>query len=378
MAETSEVVIVGGGVAGCAVAYYLALSGVKVTIVEREGVGTQASGFSAGGLNPLQGLGIPGPLGPLAIESYHMHLNLWDELKQDTGIDYQGRIISLVKVAFDGADLPDLQETDDVFTPVDGFESRWLDPKEVEDLEPRIAPGVIRGVYARGNAALDSYLYNLALVQAAENMGATVRSGTVHGLEKANGRVTGVLLNGSTISCGQVVLAMGPWSRQAEAWLDGYIPVDPLKGEILRLEIPGPPLAHDLAGGGGSLHPKPDGLVWCGTTEEWRGFDKETSGSARQTILEGAVRLIPDVAEASLVMHTACLRPVTPDWLPIIGRLPQWDNVYLATGAGKKGVLLSPGIGKSVAELMTEGETRLSIGNFSPARFATFPSLGGL
>ena len=88
MAETSDVVIVGGGAAGCSVAYYLALAGVKATVLEREGVGTQASGFSAGGLNPLQGTGIPGPLGPLAIESYRMHLKLWDELAETTGTDY--------------------------------------------------------------------------------------------------------------------------------------------------------------------------------------------------------------------------------------------------------------------------------------------------
>ena len=62
--------------------------------------------------------------------------------------------------------------------------------------------------------------------------------------------------------------------------------------------------------------------------------------------------------------------PGNNSWLPIIGRVPGWDNVYLATGAGKKGILLSPGIGKSVADLMTQGETRLSIGSFSPDRFA--------
>ena len=72
-AETSQVVIVGGGAAGCSVAYYLALAGVKATIVEREGIGTQASGFSAGGLNPLEGAHIPGSLAPLAIECFRMH-----------------------------------------------------------------------------------------------------------------------------------------------------------------------------------------------------------------------------------------------------------------------------------------------------------------
>ena len=369
MPESSDVVIVGGGAAGCSVAYHLALAGVKSTIIEGQGVATQASGFSAGGLNPLQGTGIPGPLGSLAMESYLMHLDLFGQLQDDTGIDYDGRIISLLKVAFDEEELAELQETEDVFAPVDGFETRWLDNREVLELEPRVSPKIIRGLVARGNAAMDSYKYTLALLQSAEKMGASIRSGTVAGLERDNNRITGVRLDDETISCGQIVLAMGPWSRKAEAWLDAYIPVDPLKGEITRMELPGTPLNHDLSGGGGSLHPKPDGLVWCGTTEEWRGFDKETSTSAHQSILEGAVRLVPDMADARLSLQTACLRPVTPDWLPIIGRLPGWDNVYLATGAGKKGILLSPGIGKSVADLMTQGETSLSIGSFSPDRF---------
>ena len=369
MPESSDVVIVGGGAAGCSVAYHLALAGVKSTIIEGQGVATQASGFSAGGLNPLQGTGIPGPLGSLAMESYLMHLDLFGQLRDDTGIDYDGRIISLLKVAFDEEELAELQETEDVFAPVDGFETRWLDNREVLELEPRVSPKIIRGLVARGNAAMDSYKYTLALLQSAEKMGASIRSGTVAGLERDINRITGVRLDDETISCGQIVLAMGPWSRKAEAWLDAYIPVDPLKGEITRMELPGTPLNHDLSGGGGSLHPKPDGLVWCGTTEEWRGFDKETSTSAHQSILEGAVRLVPDMADARLSLQTACLRPVTPDWLPIIGRLPGWDNVYLATGAGKKGILLSPGIGKSVADLMTQGETSLSIGPFSPDRF---------
>ena len=374
MADSSEVVIVGGGAAGCSVAYHLALAGVKVTVIEEAGVGTQASGFSAGGLNPLQGTGIPGPLGPLAIESYDMHLALWDDLKEQTGIDYDGRIISLLKVAFDEDELPDLEETEELFSAADGFEARWLDPQDVADLEPRLASGIIRGVYARGNAALDSYKYTLALVEAAEKLGTTVRSASVHGLERNSGRITAVVLGDGTISCGQVVLAMGPWSRKAEPWLDAYIPVDPLKGEILRMDLPGPGLTHDISGGGGSLHPKPDGLVWCGTTEEWRGFDKQLSGSAHQSILEGAIRLVPDMAQAHLSLQTACLRPVTPDWLPIIGRAPGWDNVYLATGAGKKGILLSPGIGKAIADLMTQGETTLSIGAFDPARFTAMES----
>ena len=321
----------------------------------------------------MQGAGIPGPLGPLAMESFLLHRKLWPELLADTGVDYEWRINSLVKAAFHEADLPELQETLEIFTASDGFEASWLDREQLLDLEPRIAPGVLRGVIARGNASLDSYKYTLALVQAAAKLGATVRSGTVRGLERSNGRITGVLLDDGVLRCDQLVLATGPWSRNAEPWLDLYIPVDPLKGEILRVELPGGPLAHDMSGGGGVLYPKPDGLVWCGATEDWCGYDREPSESARQRILKGAVRLIPEVAQARLVLHTACLRPVTPDWLPIIGRAPGWENAYLATGAGKKGILLSPAMGKAVAGLITEGTTQLSIGQFDPQRFAGPP-----
>ena len=371
MAENTDVVIVGGGAAGCSVAYYLSLTGVKATVVEREGIGTQASGFSAGGLNPLEGTNIPGPLGSLAIESFRMHRQLWSQLQDSTGINYEGRVIDLVKVAFQDSDLPELEESLRLYNAAqdDGFSAHWLERQELLDLEPRISPAAIRGLFARGNSALDSYKYTLALAQAAEARGVHFISGTVRGLRTTGGKVTGVSLEGEEIGCRQVVLAAGPWSREAEGWLNISLPVDPLKGEILRLEVPGEPISQDFSGGGGSLHPKPDGLVWCGTTEEWLGFDKSLSESARQSIMRGAITLMPQLADSLLSRQTACLRPVTPDWLPIIGRAPAWDNVYLTTGAGKKGILLSPAMGKATADLITEGQTSLSIETCDPQRF---------
>ena len=85
--------------------------------------------------------------------------------------------------------------------------------------------------------------------------------------------------------------------------------------------------------------------------------------------MNGAVRLMPGLAQARLVLHTACLRPVTPDWLPIVGRAPGYDNIYFTTGAGKKGILLSPGMGKATADLITQGGTSISIKPCSPDRF---------
>ncbi len=372
MIESSDVVIVGGGVAGCAAAYYLALAGVKATIIEREGIGSQASGFSAGGLNPLEGTHIPGPLGPLAIEAYRMHLQLWDGLRADTEINFQGRIVPLVKVAFEEPEIPLLQVSLDTFyaAGADGFSGQRLDRRQLAELEPRLSPEILEAVYLHGNAALDSRQFTLALAAAAEKRGATVRSALARGVRLESRRVQSVILEDGEIPCQQLVLAAGPWSREAEPWLDISLPVNPLKGEIIRLEPEGPSLTADFSGGGSSLYVKSDGQVWCGATEEWLGFDREPTERARQSIWSAAARLMPDLARARLVRHTACLRPVTPDWLPIIGQAPGWDNVYLATGAGKKGILLGPALGQATADLITRGRSDLSIAPCAPGRFS--------
>jgi glycine oxidase len=304
------------------------------------------------------------------MESFGLHLTLWDEIKSATGGDCQGRIVSMLKLAFDEADIPALQELLHLFEATAGFSARWLEPVEVHQLEPRLTPEIVRGLYIYGNGVVDSYLYTTALAGAAGHYGATFRSGQVKGLRGSAGRITSVVLEEGEIACDMVVLAMGPWAKAAEAWLGCAIPIEPLKGEILRLELVGSALAHDILGPAVSLYSRSDSLVWCGATTEWRGFDQEPSESARQFLWQEAMKLMPAMAGASLVRQTACLRPVAPDGLPIIGRAPGWDNVYLAAGGAKKGILLSTGMGKAIADLIMSGATPLSIAAYAPGRFA--------
>ena len=372
MPESTDVAIIGGGAAGCAVAYYLGEAGITSTIIEREGVGSQASGYAAGGLNPLTGTGIPGPLADFAWESFQLHMGLHPKLKALTEIDYQLREVSEVMLTFDHSAVSELEEIADRFTATDGFSASLADGTRVGQLDSRITGKFAGAVFKTGNYALDSQSFTVALSAAAQASGATLRPGTVRGLERRGYHVTRVLLEDGELDCGQVVLAMGPWSRAAESWLDTYIPVDPLKGEILRMRLPGEPLPHDVSGGGASIYSKPDGLAWCGTTEDWRGFDRQPLPETRDRILAGVKRILPSITDATVEMHTACLRPVTPDWLPIIGRVQGYENTWLATGAGKKGILLAPGFGKSVADLITKSETALSVESYAPQRFASW------
>ncbi len=371
MAESREVVIVGGGVAGCSAAYFLSLAGVKATIIERAGISSQASGFSAGGLNPLEGSCIPGPLSALAMTSFKLHKELWANIRSNTGVDFQSRIVSLTKVAFSEDEIPALQESVRLFEDAkeEGFSGERLSREEMLALEPRLSEKLIGGARLFGNATVNSLLYTQALAEAAQKNGTTVRDSVARGVRLDNGKVLSVILENGEIACDQVVLAAGPWSREAEQWLDISVPVDPLKGEILRLELHGPALGGDFNGAGASVYPRADGLVWCGTTEVDEGFNKEPTEAAKEKIWGAAKELIPDLGFANLARHTACLRPVTPDYMPIVGRAPGWDNVYLATGAGKKGILLSTGMGKAIADLMTSGVTDVPLAGCEPERF---------
>ena len=372
MADTSDVAIVGGGVAGCAVAYYLARAGIASTIIEREGVGAMASGYSAGGLNPLEGAGIPGPLATMAMHAFRMHQRLWDELVEVSGTDFSPKVISVCRIAFDDQDLSELKKTHRTFESAgDGFSSRWLSTDQLSEIVPRIGHEAVAALETDGNAIVSSFRFTDALAKAAGKLGSVVRSGEVTGITRSGNRVTSVLTEDGEVACGSVVFATGPWSSQVEQWLGVRVPVEPLKGEILRMTPrDGRPLDRDVQGAGVTLFHREGGQIWVGSTEERKGFDLEPSVAARDRLMAGAVRIMPEMAGAELLQHTACLRPVTPDWLPIVGRAPGWDNVYLATGAGKKGLLLSPGIGKGVADLVSACGTDVPLEGFAPDRFA--------
>lgn len=369
MRSRSDVVVIGSGAAGCAAAYFLTREGVRVTIIEQEAVASFASGFAAGLLNPLRGAGIPGPLLPLAMEAFRMHTHLAERLPTEAGMEFGAHVVPYLYLAFGEEEAQRLHQIFAIGRK-EGFPVRWLDGREVKVLEPRLSPRVARAVSVGNLRCVDSYRFTLALLSAAERCGATLRHGAVRGIRRSRGRVSGVVLGAETVACDTVVLAIGPWSRAAGRWLGVPIPVDPLKGQILRLRLAGPPLAYYLTHEGAYLTSKSDGLIWAGTTEERVGFRSRPTRTARDAILKSALAIMPALADAEFVLHTACLRPVSADMLPIIGPVPDAHGAYLATGGGRKGILLSPAMGLAVADLIIRGHTRLPVEAFSPARFS--------
>ena len=366
--KSSDVAVVGGGVAGCAAAYELARAGVAVTLIEGDRIGAYASGNAAGGLNPLEGRGIPDPLGPLAMASFCLHRELSDQLQEESNVDFQPQRVSRLQVIFDESQRTELDVVHKTFKAADGFAADWVSAVTLRQMEPRVAPQAIGALWVGGNFAVNSCLYTRALSKAAQGYGARICIGRVRSLKGERSTATSVVLENGEIACGAVVIATGPWSGVAKPWLRVAIPVEPCKGEMLRMRID-PPLSHELSSASVNLFKRLDGLTWIGATEQRRGFDLEPSQWGRRTLLHEAAELLPEISNARIVKHTACLRPVSADGLPIIGPVHPWGNVYVLSGAGKKGILLAPAMGKAMAEMITIGHTALPVAAFGMERF---------
>ena len=366
--SSPDVIIIGGGVVGCATAYYLGKQGVRAMIIERDTFASHASGFALGELSPLVGAGIPDPLGSLSLESFRLHLQLADDLATETTVNTDFQLLTWITAAYSEDAALALNSTLEWQQAQEGFTVQWMDRNAVLALEPRLMPDLIGGTITQHVGLLDPYKLTLAFLQASERMGATMRHGVVDGLEFLGDRVVAVRIGEEKIPCDRVVVAMGPWSGDVGSWIDVEIPVEPLKGQILRLDAGnGPPIC--VSWGHGYAVSKPDGLVWVGTTQELVGFSEYPSIEGRDAIMESVLRILPHLNDASLVYHTACLRPIAPDRLPILGLVPRKNGVIIATAAGRKGIHLGPVMGRIASDLALNGTTEFDIAPFALDRW---------
>ncbi len=369
--DMPDVVVVGGGVVGCATAYFLSRDGYSVTLIERDSIASHASGFAYGGLSPILGIIEDDPVLALSDAAEAIHAELAERLTDESGVEYEYRRKTSLTLACSRLEVDELRRAHDWLRGHYDGEIAWHDEASIHKLEPRVGPAVIAGLFADRASEVEPYRFTLALWQAAERSGAVMRNASVAGMVRKSGSVCGVRLeSGEEIATGAVVLAAGPWMGKATEWLGIDIPISPLKGQILRLKAPGEPLAVSLSWSHNYATTKPDGLVWCGTTEEHVGFDETPTPYGRDTIMASIVGVLPYMADAELVQHTACLRPVAPDGLPVVGPAPGNAGVFIASGSGRKGIFLGPAMGRTVAEMVAGKEPSVNVGELSPARFA--------
>jgi glycine oxidase len=351
---------------GSACARELAASGRSVLVLDDGARGGEAFRASAGLLaaqinadrdDRIFELGIAGreyyrDMAPQLKESVRLEIGLWES--------------GILQVALTAPEAQRLRENV-AWQRQHGHQCDWLDPAELASEWPAVGSGGALGaLWAPQEAVVDPIQLVAALRADATRLGATFVSETVAQLEVANGRVQGVV-GRTRHSAGVVVLAAGAWTGRLGG-LPRPVSVEPVKGQMAAFPWPAevPPL---VAYGSGVYLLHRNGEAWCGSTVEHTGFSLDSTDEAAAAIAEQARAVLPALPVTPPVRHWSGLRPGTPDGLPILGKEPNVDGLWYATGHGRNGVLLAGITGVVLTHLMNGEATYEEVEYLKPERF---------
>jgi D-amino-acid dehydrogenase len=392
-AGTYDAVVVGGGLVGAALAYELTTAGATVALVDRHDRG-RATDAGAGILSP--------PTWPSADDD-------WFAFARTAGDHYRRVVPELEELGVGPCGYAPCGLLSVSIIPGD---EDWFDQLRAQAM--RRSPGVVeeisvdearrrfppigavrRALYSPSSARVDGRLMAAALLEGARRRGLTVLEASVTQLQGTSSVVERVRTPSEELACGAVVIAGGAWSAAFARHFDAVLPITPLKGQIVHLELPdrGDPTTGARGLGRGDpatgewpilqpvmsyyLVPWPDGRVACGGTLEGEaGYDARPTVYGVHQLLRECLAVAPGLADAALREVRVGLRPASVDDRPVLGALPGWDNAYVATGHGAEGLLLGPYSAALVAAAMGAGRAGADLGAlapFSAARFGVGP-----
>ncbi|MDQ1558776.1 MAG: glycine oxidase [Pyrinomonadaceae bacterium] len=396
--ESADVVVVGGGVIGLAVARELARGGAEVLLVERGEAGAESSWAAAGMLAPQVEADAADEFFRRAAGSPDAYPDFARELEEESGISVELDQTGTLYLAFDEADEAECARRFRWQTRA-GLPVERLTASEVRALEPRVSARVRSALRFPLDGQVENRLLVAALVKACARRGVRIVTRTEVGAIKVEaGRATGIETARGTTHASSVVVACGAWSsrlrldtshahgggstNRVESSCNGVdvdAParphIEPVRGQILcfahAASSPQSPIVrHVVYSPRGYLVPRRDGRLLAGTTTEHVGFDKSLTGEGRETILTHAREIAPDVDALVLSDAWAGLRPRGADAWPVLGALADVPNLFYATGHYRNGILLAPLTGALVAAMILQrGATSPLLEAFTPERF---------
>lgn len=364
--DSVDIVAVGAGVIGCAIAHELARRGATVRLLESRQVGGGATRGSAGVLCPWIG-GSADALLPALLESVGLYDAFITSLRGGAGPGVEYRRNGTIEVALDDTELVRLQSLAAAYRAA-GAEHEWLDATRLRAKEPAVTERARAGVFVPSHGYVDVVALNAALAAAATRAGASIEvTGPVLAVEPMRHGVR-VRTAAQVLVADAVVVAAGAWSGQVAVSGASPAPVRPIRGQLLRLHGKAPRLDHMIWSSRCYLVPRNDGSLLVGATHEDVGFDERTTMEGVGGLLAGACEVIPEAVDAEYEAR-AGLRPATPDGVPIIGRSHHMPGLVYATGHHRNGIMLAPLTARMVADLVLEGREHPLRSLMSPARY---------
>jgi sarcosine oxidase subunit beta len=366
--RSSDVVVIGGGVIGCSVAYYAAKKGFKVAVVEREDIASGTSGACDKAVL-LQSKN-PGLHLKLALESIKLFPDLQKEFDIDIHYRNNGGMIVI--------QTPQQWEVMREFVSRQksiGLEVELLDRGKALERQPALSKDIEGSTYSPLDGEVNPIYLTLAFKRAAGKHGARIFLHTeVKGIRVENGRVHSVITSEGEITTRFVVNACGVYAPHIGRMVGVDIPIVPRRGQIVVTEPVAPLIRGDVncaryiaakfrpdllgrgedagLGVGLSLGQTENGNLLIGGTREFAGYNRKTTHRALRAILKHAAALVPALKDVSIIRSFAGLRPYTPDGLPILGAVEGVKGFIMAAGHEGDGIALSPITGKIVSEII--------------------------
>ena len=345
----SDVVVIGGGIIGCAIARALGAVGAEVLMVDPRHIGQGASRASAGMLAPFTEGQHDAALQALGVSS----LDLYDALVaslRDEGETIAYTRDGSIEVACDEASVAALARVASELSAA-AVGHRLLTAESLRACEPSLAAGVRGGLHIPAHGAVDVPALVGALWRSAERRGAKRLTGRVTAVRSGRDGMR-VETSEGELRTRRAVLAAGSWASQVE--LDGAprVPVRPIRGQLIALRLARQVLRHAVWGPCCYLVPWDDGGLLVGATVEDVGFDERATAGGVTSLLTSAIALVPSLADAGFGDVRVGLRPGTADGRPLVGLSRRLEGLVYATGHYRNGALLAPLTAQAVTHLV--------------------------
>ncbi|MER2058430.1 MAG: glycine oxidase ThiO [Niallia sp.] len=345
-ARKVDVAIIGGGIIGSSIAFYLAKEKKKVAILEAHQVGGKSTSAAAGMLGAHSEYKEFKHLYPFARSSQLLYKDLYEEIRELTAIDFEKKNGGLLKLAYSEEEKRDLESILSLSS------VEWLDCNEARGKVPQLAADFVGAAYLKEDVHITPLIACNGLSKGAQLFGAEIYEYTrVLRVEK-NGM--GYLLKTSqgTFLADKVVIASGVWSNYFFQQLGLSHEIVPVKGECVAVVNEGAPLHYSVFHDQFYIVPRNNNELIIGATKKWNDWSEEPSLDGIEEVIQKAKRMIPEIGEMKWKRAWAGLRPQTNDGYPFIGEHPELKGLYFATGHQRNGILLAPATGKMIRDLM--------------------------